>query len=41
MKADDQNINNTVKYAGYNRPNFGSMALPSFDTSHSSALLQE
>tara|TARA_R110002012_G_scaffold85795_3_gene213780 strand:+ start:3392 stop:4564 length:1173 start_codon:yes stop_codon:yes gene_type:complete len=41
MKADDQNINNTVKYAGYNRPNFGSMALPSFDTSKSSALLQE
>lgn len=41
MKADDMNINNTVKYAGYNRPNFGSMALPSFDTSKSTALLQE
>tara|TARA_R110002167_G_scaffold25338_3_gene88074 strand:- start:2270 stop:3157 length:888 start_codon:yes stop_codon:yes gene_type:complete len=30
-----------MKYSGFNRPSFGSMALPSFDTSHSSALLQE
>ena len=41
IKADDMNVNNAVKYAGFDRPNFGSMALPSFDTSHSSALLTE
>ena len=28
-------------YAGMNRPSFGSMALPSFDTSKSSAMLQQ
>jgi hypothetical protein len=41
IKGDEMNVNNAVKYAGFDRPNFGSMALPSFDTSHSSALLTE
>ena len=30
-----------MKYSGFNRPNFGSMALPSFDTSKSASLLQQ
>ena len=41
MVTDNSNINTTMKYSGFNRPSFGSMALPSFDTSKSSALLQE
>tara|TARA_R110000803_G_scaffold77315_1_gene142150 strand:- start:7531 stop:8703 length:1173 start_codon:yes stop_codon:yes gene_type:complete len=39
--VDNSNINTTMKYAGFNRPSFGSMALPSFDTSKSATLLQE
>ena len=41
INTDNQNIDTAMKYAGFNRPNFGSMALPSFDTSKSSALLQQ
>ena len=41
MVADNANINTAMKYSGFSRPSFGSMALPSFDTSKSSALLQE
>lgn len=41
MVADNANINTAMKYSGFSRPNFGSMALPSFDTSKSSALLNQ
>jgi len=41
MVADNANINTAMKYSGFSRPSFGSMALPSFDTSKSSALLNQ
>ena len=41
INTDNLNIDTAMKYAGFNRQNFGSMALPSFDTSKSSALLQQ
>tara|TARA_R110000787_G_scaffold178803_2_gene290598 strand:+ start:604 stop:1482 length:879 start_codon:yes stop_codon:yes gene_type:complete len=40
-RGDLQNVQAAQMYSGFNRPNFGSMALPSFDTSKSPALLQE
>lgn len=44
IKDEHQNIGasqQASEYLGMSRPNFGSMALPSFDTSKSSAMLQQ
>lgn len=40
-RTDLQNVQAAQMYSGFNRPNFGSMALPSFDTSKNPAMLQE
>lgn len=40
-KTDLQNEQSAQLYSGFNRPSFGSMALPSFDTSKNPAMLQE
>tara|TARA_R110000744_G_scaffold317385_1_gene424030 strand:- start:846 stop:1727 length:882 start_codon:yes stop_codon:yes gene_type:complete len=40
-QTDLQNSQAAQMYSGFNRPNFGSMALPSFDTSKNPAMLQE
>jgi len=40
-RTDLQNVQAAQMYSGFNRPNFGSMALPSFDTSKNPTLLQE
>lgn len=40
-RSDLQNVQAAQMYSGFNRPNFGSMALPSFDTSKNPTLLQE
>ena len=40
-RSDLQNVQAAQMYSGFNRPNFGSMALPSFDTSKNPAMLQE
>ena len=44
ISGETQNIgamNQAAEYAGMNRPSFGSMALPSFDTSKSSVMTQQ
>lgn len=44
IKSEHQNIGagqQATEYMGMSRPSFGSMALPSFDTSKSSAMLQQ
>tara|TARA_R110002012_G_scaffold2822_4_gene13373 strand:+ start:1372 stop:2277 length:906 start_codon:yes stop_codon:yes gene_type:complete len=40
-RTDLQNVQSAQMYSGFNRPNFGSMALPSFDTSKNPTMLQE
>ena len=40
-RTDLQNVQAAQMYSGFNRPNFGSMALPSFDTSKNPTILQE
>tara|TARA_R110002110_G_scaffold224339_1_gene438093 strand:+ start:1328 stop:2221 length:894 start_codon:yes stop_codon:yes gene_type:complete len=40
-RGDLQNVQAAQMYSGFNRPSFGSMALPSFDTSKNPAMLQE
>lgn len=40
-RTDLQNVQAAQMYSGFNRPNFGTMALPSFDTSKNPQMLQE
>lgn len=40
-QTDLTNVQSADLYSGFNRPAFGSMALPSFDTSKNPAMLQE